>query len=61
MHLYFRVTGPISIQWKSFIHIDGQGRRFNGDHEVLDAKIPMNLWNVGDIVGLSSPFSLSIR
>jgi hypothetical protein len=50
MHLYFRVTAPITVQWKSFIHIDGQGRRFNGDHEVFDGKVPMNLWNVGDVV-----------
>ena len=50
MHLYFRVTNPIAIQWKSFIHIDGQGRRFNGDHEVFEGRYPMNLWTVGDVV-----------
>jgi hypothetical protein len=32
------------------VHIDGFQRRFNGDHNVLDGKYPMNLWRAGDVV-----------
>ncbi|MCS6901418.1 MAG: glycosyltransferase family 39 protein [Myxococcales bacterium] len=48
--LYWRVLAPVASQWKSFIHIDGYGRRHNGDHEVLGGKVPMRLWQPGDIV-----------
>lgn len=48
--LYWRVLAPLSTQWKGFIHIDGSGRRHNGDHDVLGGKIPMRLWQVGDVV-----------
>lgn len=48
--LYWRVLAPITNQWKSFVHIDGHGRRHNGDHEVLEGKVPMRLWQPGDIV-----------
>jgi hypothetical protein len=47
---YWRVLAPVTNQWKSFIHIDGHGRRHNGDHEVLGGKVPMRLWQPGDIV-----------
>ena len=50
LHLYFRVTGLVTTQWKSFIHIDGFGRRFNGDHDVFEGKYPMSLWLPGDVV-----------
>lgn len=50
LHLYYRVTSNVLTQWKSFIHIDGFGRRFNGDHDVFEGKVPMSLWQPGDIV-----------
>ena len=48
IRFYYRVEEPISGTWKAFLHIDGFGRRYNGDHAVLDGRYPMNLWNPGD-------------
>lgn len=48
LHLYYRVTAPITTEWESFVHIDGFGRRFNGDHKLT--KYPMTLWQPGDYV-----------
>jgi hypothetical protein len=50
LRTYFKVVKPITGTWKSFVHIDGYQRRFNGDHNVLDGKYPMNLWRPGDVV-----------
>ncbi|MFO0762315.1 MAG: glycosyltransferase family 39 protein [Byssovorax sp.] len=58
LRIYYRVLKPISGSWKSFVHIDGYQRRFNGDHAVLDGKYAMNLWQPGDIVVDDYPFQL---
>lgn len=50
IRFYYRVDQPISGTWKAFVHIDGFGRRYNGDHAVLEGRYPMNLWNPGDII-----------
>ena len=50
LRLYYEVIGRITRDWKSFIHIDGHQRRFNGDHDPMDDKYPMTLWQVGDIL-----------
>jgi hypothetical protein len=50
LHLYFKVMATPTSSWKGFIHIDGFGRRFNGDHELFDGKYPMSLWQPGDII-----------
>jgi hypothetical protein len=48
IRFYYRVEQPISGTWKAFLHIDGFGRRYNGDHAVLDGRYAMSLWNPGD-------------
>jgi 4-amino-4-deoxy-L-arabinose transferase-like glycosyltransferase len=48
--IYYKVVGAISGNWETFIHIDGQQRRFNGDHPTLEGKYPLHLWRVGDFV-----------
>jgi hypothetical protein len=50
LRVYYRVLKPITGTWKAFVHIDGNQRRFNGDHNVLDGKYAMSLWRAGDIV-----------
>ncbi len=50
IRFYYRVEEPVSGNWKAFLHIDGFGRRYNGDHAVLDGRYPMSLWNPGDVV-----------
>jgi len=32
------------------VHIDGRGQRIHGDHDPLDGKYPVRLWDPGDVV-----------
>jgi 4-amino-4-deoxy-L-arabinose transferase-like glycosyltransferase len=50
MRFFYRVKKPVTGTWKSFIHIDGYGRRHNGDHPVTDGRYPTSLWLPGDVV-----------
>jgi 4-amino-4-deoxy-L-arabinose transferase-like glycosyltransferase len=47
---YFRVEAPVSGSYQPFVHIDGPGQRINGDHEPVDGRYPVRLWEPGDIV-----------
>jgi hypothetical protein len=58
LRIYYRVLKQPSATWKAFVHIDGHQRRYNGDHNVLDGKYPMNLWRPGDVVVDDLPFRL---
>jgi len=58
IRLYYEVIGRVSRDWECFIHIDGYGRRYNGDHPPLDKKYSMTLWQVGDFVVDDYPFQL---
>jgi hypothetical protein len=58
LRVYLRVLRPVTGTWKAFVHIDGQQRRFNGDHNVLDGKYAMNLWRPGDVLVDDLPFQL---
>jgi hypothetical protein len=50
MRFYFRVAKPVTGNWKAFLHIDGFQRRYNGDHNVLDGKYAINLWQPNDLL-----------
>ncbi len=50
LDLYYEVLATPGANWKGFIHIDGYGRRFNGDHDVLEGKLPMTAWTRGDYI-----------
>jgi 4-amino-4-deoxy-L-arabinose transferase-like glycosyltransferase len=56
--LYYQVLGRIAKEWKTFIHIDGQGRRFNGDHDTLNGEYPFRNWNKGDYIADIYPFEI---
>ncbi len=58
LRLYYQVTGKISGDWESFIHIDGYQRRFNGDHKPMNGKYPMSHWQVGDYIVDDYDFAL---
>jgi 4-amino-4-deoxy-L-arabinose transferase-like glycosyltransferase len=47
---YFRVLKNIPGNYKMFVHIDGKGLRLNGDHDPVDGKYPVRLWDQGDII-----------
>ena len=48
--IHYKVVARINGTWKTFIHIDGFQRRFNGDHDTLGGKYPFNLWRKGDYI-----------
>lgn len=47
---YWRVLRPVPGGYKVFLHIDGEGNRLNGDHDPVDGRYPVRLWDEGDVV-----------
>ena len=58
IRFYYKVIRPLSGTWKAFIHVDGQQRRYNGDHAVCDGRYAMNLWQPGDFIVDETDFQL---
>ena len=56
--LYYKVLAPIKTEWETFVHIEGQNRRFNGDHRTLQGKYGLALWQPGDYIVDEHEFSL---
>lgn len=54
----YRVKKRVVANWEAFIHIDGNGKRVNGDHQLLGGKYPARLWLPGDIVLDTHEFKL---
>ena len=50
LRLFYRVIARPTIDWETFVHIDGFGRRYNGDHETTQGRYPMSNWRTGDLV-----------
>ena len=50
MTLYYRVRKPPARRWKVFVHFDGPGGRFQGDHDPLGGRCPPPRWNAGDYI-----------
>ena len=50
LRLYYKVISRPTLDWETFVHIDGYGRRFNGDHETTQGRYPMTNWRPGDLV-----------
>ena len=47
---YWRALQRVGGNYKIFLHVDGHGNRLNGDHEPVDERYPVRLWDEGDIV-----------
>lgn len=47
---YFQVNAPVPGGYQPFVHIDGPGQRINADHEPVEGRYPVRLWEPGDIV-----------
>ncbi|MGF1465357.1 MAG: ArnT family glycosyltransferase [Sandaracinaceae bacterium] len=47
---YWKSTGSVGGGYQVFVHIDGRGTRINGDHEPVDGRYPVRLWEPGDII-----------
>jgi hypothetical protein len=56
--IYWKVRRRLSSDWETFIHIDGQGQRHNGDHQTLGGRYPMRFWLPGDIIRDTHEFAL---
>jgi Dolichyl-phosphate-mannose-protein mannosyltransferase len=48
--LYFRVVRPLSAAWKVFLHFDGGGMRFQGDHDPIEGRCATTYWQPGDYI-----------
>ncbi len=49
LRLYYQVTGHVEEGLCSFVHIDGQGRRFNAEHREFP-RYPLRYWQPGDVL-----------
>jgi hypothetical protein len=49
LRLYYRVEGRLDDGLCSFVHIDGQGRRFNAEHREFP-RYPLRYWRSGDVL-----------
>ena len=49
LRFYYRVTGHLDDAFCSFVHIDGEGRRFNADHREF-RRYPLRYWQAGDVL-----------
>jgi len=47
---YFQVHAAVPGSYRPFVHIDGSGQRLNGDHDPVDGRYPLRLWEPGDVV-----------
>ena len=47
---YFRVLRHVASGYRIFVHVDGQGERIHGDHDPVDGKYPVQLWDEGDVI-----------
>lgn len=50
LRLVFLVKGTTPTDWQVFVHLDGGGRRHNGDHDPVLGHYPTSLWQPGDII-----------
>jgi hypothetical protein len=47
---YWRCTGAVPQSYDVFVHIDGAGPRFNGDHTPVGGVYPTHYWKKGDYI-----------
>ena len=50
VRLFFKVNHDLNGDWKVFIHFDGPGLRFFGDHKPLEGKYPTRYWTAGTYI-----------
>lgn len=50
IRLYFEVLQPLTASYKVFVHFDGAGTRFNGDHVPVEGRFPTQYWVPGSFI-----------
>ena len=48
--VYYRVVRRLRHDYRAFLHVDGEGRRHNADHEPVGGRYPTRLWRPGDVI-----------
>lgn len=48
--LYYKVLKPLTRNWQVFVHFDGGGVRFQGDHYPVNNRCGTNHWQPGDFI-----------
>jgi hypothetical protein len=48
--LFYKVLQTVPANYKVFMHVDGSGLRFNGDHEPIGGRCATTYWKVGDYI-----------
>jgi 4-amino-4-deoxy-L-arabinose transferase-like glycosyltransferase len=47
---YFRSTRKVTSPYRLFVHVDGEGQRIHGDHDPVEGKYPVPLWEPSDVI-----------
>ena len=50
IRLYYRVLASVSMNYRVFLHFDGPGARFNGDHTPVGGKFQTTYWSPGTYI-----------
>jgi len=48
--MYWKALRSVPGNFRIFLHIDASELRIHGDHDPVDGKYPVRLWNAGDII-----------
>jgi hypothetical protein len=59
--LYYKILAPVGGAWRGFMHFDGPGGRFNGDHDPINNRCPTSYWQQGDYIVDSFPVEAANR
>ena len=47
---YFKVNRVVPGSYRIFVHFDDSTMRIHGDHDPVDGKYPVRMWDVGDVI-----------
>ncbi|MCP4195681.1 MAG: sulfatase-like hydrolase/transferase [Proteobacteria bacterium] len=47
---YFKSLAQVRGRWRIFVHFEGSGRRFSGDHDPVEGALPLRVWKPGQII-----------
>lgn len=47
---YFKALRPVPGSYRVFVHIDANAMRIHGDHDPVDGRYPVRMWDEGDVI-----------
>ncbi|MGB0678056.1 MAG: hypothetical protein ACPGUV_00165, partial [Polyangiales bacterium] len=60
LRLVWQADAPLHGRWRIFVHIDGAGRRLNGDHDPAGGLWPLRYWRGDDVVVDDVPLTVPV-